>query len=163
MLKSRWTAAAAVAALAAAALIIAVGPPETPASETFVLVGGGGGGGEHRAGPLRFELTGKSVRGLYPGAVKQMRIAVENPLDFRLSVRKLTARVTSSNRRGCSATPKNLEVQAYNGPLPVTVAAVGRTELGGSIPVVMPLGATEKCAGARFTISISGVGDRMTR
>ncbi|MEU4687524.1 hypothetical protein [Actinoplanes sp. NPDC023714] len=155
-------AAVAAAAALATALVVVVTGPEAPEDETFVLVGRGGG--EPGGGPLAFELKGKPVRGLYPGAVKQMRITVDNPLGYRLSVQRLSATVTSSSsRRGCPATPANLQVKEYTGRLPAIVAAGGRTDLGGAIPVAMPLGAPEKCAGVRFTIAISGVGYRVAR
>jgi hypothetical protein len=160
MLKSWWAAAAAAAALAAALVVVVTGPNE-PEDEALVLVGRDSG--NPHGGPLAFELKGKPVKGLYPGAVKQMRITVENPLGYRLSVQRLSARVTSSSKRSCPATSANLQVRDYTGTLPVTVAAAGRTELGGAIPITMPLGATEKCAGVRFTISVSGVGRRVAR
>ena len=159
-MKSWWTAAAVAAALATALVVVVTGP-EAPEDETFVLVGRGGG--EPGGGPLAFELKGEPVRGLYPGAVKQMRITVDNPLGYRLSVQRLSATATSSSRRGCPATSANLRVREFTGKLPVTVAAAGRTDLGGAIPVAMPLGAPENCAGVRFTIAISGVGYRVAR
>ncbi|WP_229071498.1 hypothetical protein [Actinoplanes sp. DH11] len=160
MVKKWWAATASAAALGVALVAAVSGPPEGPQDETLVLVGRGG---DRSGGRMHFELTGTPVRGLYPGAVKRMRITVDNPLGFRLSVRSLSARVTSSSRRGCPATPANLEVRDFTGALPAMVAARGRTDLAGSIPVAMPLGATEKCAGARFTIAVSGVGDRVAR
>ncbi|WP_203824292.1 hypothetical protein [Actinoplanes palleronii] len=157
-MSKRWWIAATSAAALAAALIVAVGSPDNP-DETIVLVGDS----HHRGGPLYFELKGKPVRGLFPGAVKQMKISVVNPLGYRITVHRLTAKVSDTDRRGCSATAANLQVRSYSGRLPVTVAASGRTELGGAIPVSMPIGATRKCAGARFTIAISGVGQRVPR
>jgi len=156
MSKSWWVAAGSAAALATAALVVASGAPEEP-DGTIVLVSGNGG--RHDA-PLYFELKGTPVRGLFPGSVKQMRITVRNPLGFRLIVQSLSAEVSSTDRRGCRAASENLQVRPYVGNLPVTVAASGSTDLGGAIPVAMPLGAAQRCAGARFTISISGIGRR---
>jgi hypothetical protein len=160
MLKSWWTAAAAAAVLSVAALVAVSDSPADQEGEMLILTGRGS---DHRDGPLHFLLEGTPVRGLYPGAVKQMRITVDNPLGFQLSVQRLSAEVTATSRRGCPATSANLQVRDYTGTLPVTVAAAGRTELGGAIPITMPLGATEKCAGVRFTISVSGVGRRVAR
>ncbi|MBG0561728.1 hypothetical protein [Actinoplanes aureus] len=160
MLKSSWTAAAAAAVLAGVLVAVAPDPPSVRDGDALLLVGRDG---DQPDGPLHFVLEGKPVRGLYPGAVKQMKITVRNPLGFRISLQRLTATVSSSSRRGCPATAGNLRVREYSGRLPATVAATGRTELDGSIPIVMPVNASEKCAGADFTITVSGVGHRMSR
>lgn len=159
MTKSWWIAAVSAASLITAAFVVATDSAETPDDGTLVLVGQT----DHQDGPLYFELKGKPVKGLYPGAVRQMRITVVNPLGSRLSVQSLTARVSDSNRRGCRADSANLQVRNFSGRLPITVAASGRTELNGAFPITMPSGATRACAGARFTISISGVGRRAPR
>ncbi|MEV6347791.1 hypothetical protein [Actinoplanes sp. NPDC051851] len=159
MSKSWWTTVAVVLTLATIALSVVSASSRRPEAETLVLVGGTG---DHNS-TVQFELRGKPVHGLYPGAVRQMRITVDNPFGFGLQVQDLTAEVSSSDRQGCPANSQNLEVRRYDGVLPVTIAASGRTELDGSIPVAMPVGATEKCAGARFTLSISGAGRRVDR
>lgn len=156
MVKSWRTTTTAVVALAGI-LLVSTSGSSVPDQETLLLVGG------QRGGPLHFKVEGRSVRGLYPGSTRQMRITVRNPLGFRLSLRQLTAKVSSSSRRGCLPIAKNLQVRRYSGPLPVTVAASGRTPLAGSIPVVMPMGASQKCAGATFVITLSAVGVRMNR
>ncbi len=162
MLKSWWTAAGAVAMLAGVLLAVAPDAPDTAAEdEAMVLVGGHGG--DHRGGPMYFVLEGKPVRNLYPGAVRQMRITVLNPLGYRLRLQQVTGKVTSSSRRGCPATPSSLEIRTFTGRLPVMLPARGRTTLDGALPVAMPSGTTEKCAGARFTIAISAVGVRVDR
>jgi hypothetical protein len=160
MLKSWWTAAALAAVLAGVLAAVAPGAPSGRDGDVLRLAGRGG---DHHDGPLYFTLEGKPVRGLHPGAVKQMKITVRNPLGFRLSLQKLTAKVSSSSRPGCPANSQNLQVREFSGRLPATVAATGRTELAGSVPVVMPIGASQKCAGASFTITVSGVGQRMNR
>lgn len=158
-MKRWWMATVSAAVLIAAGFIVATDSSEAEDDGNLVLVGQGG----HHDDPLYFQLKGKPVKGLYPGAVKQMRITVVNPLGFPLRVQSLTAKVADSNRRDCHADPQNLQVRRYNGRLPIMVAASGRTELAGSFPVTMPSGATRKCAGARFIISISGVGQRVNR
>lgn len=159
MSKKWWMAAASVAVLITAAFIVATDSSGTPDDGNLVLVGQG----SRQDGPLYFQLKGKPVKGLYPGAVKQMRITVVNPLGYRLRVQSLSARVSDSNRRGCHPNSENLQIRKYEGQLPIMVAASGRTELSGVFPVTMPRGATRKCAGARFTVSISGIGRRVTR
>src|SRR4051794_21415659 len=102
MLKSWWTAAGAAAVVAGVLLAIAPSPPATQAEdEAMVLVGGRGG--DHHGAPMHFVLEGKPVRGLYPGAVRQMKITVFNPLGAKLRVQQVSGRVTSSSRRGCPA------------------------------------------------------------
>ncbi|GIM91235.1 hypothetical protein [Paractinoplanes toevensis] len=88
---------------------------------------------------------------------------VHNPAGYRLRVQQLSGRVTRSSRRGCPATSASLQVRPYTGRLPVVVAAHGRTDLAGALPVTMPSGTSEKYAGAWFTINISGVGYRADR
>lgn len=156
MSKTWWTAAGTMAALAG--ILVAVAPRPMPDDEAMLLVSQTG---EPRTGPLHFALEGKPVKGLHPGATRQMRITVMNPLGYRLSLQRLTGKVTSSSRRGCPANDTSLQVKDYNGVLPATIAARGRTTLTGTFPVSMPIGATEKCAGARFRISMSGVGLRV--
>lgn len=159
MLKNQWIAVVAAVVLVGGLAAAASDTPPTSENEDLVLVGRD----DRQTGPLHFVLEGKPVRGLYPGATKQMKITVRNTLGTRLDLVNLTARVSSSAHRGCPATAANLQVRRFTGRLPARVAAGGRTELAGTIPVVMPMGASIKCAGTRFTITISGVGHRVGR
>ncbi|MEV4350382.1 hypothetical protein AB0J83_38490 [Actinoplanes sp. NPDC049596] len=129
------------------------GSPDPAENEAMVLVGR-----EQRGGAMTFELQGRGVRGLYPGAVKQMRVTVVNPSAYRLRLHRIDGRVVSSSRRGCPATSASLLVKAYNGRLPQAVEPRSRTTLAGTVPVTMPSGATTKCAGAHFTIALTGAG-----
>ena len=144
--------------LAAAALIggiVVVATPGSPDDEAMVMVGR-----ERGDVALHFSLAGKTIRGLYPGAVKQMRVTVVNPSRTRMSLRQLGGKVVASSHRGCPATGASLQVKEYSGKLPVTVEAYDRTTLTGTLPITMPIGASTKCAGAEFTIALSGVGYR---
>jgi hypothetical protein len=162
MLKSWWTAAGAAAVVAGVLLAVAPSPPATQdEDEAMVLVGGRGG--DHHGAPMYFVLEGKPVRGLYPGAVRQMKITVFNPLGAKLRVQQVSGKVTSSSRRGCPASTASLVVRPFTGVLPVVVPARGRTTLTGALPIAMPGGASEKCAGVRFTISVSATGYRVDR
>lgn len=154
-MKIWWTTLAA-AALAGGVMVLMPGAPSSPASsddEAMVMVGR-----ERGDGSVQFALEGRTVRGLYPGAVKQMRTTVVNPSRYRLKLQKLSGKVVSSSRRGCPAA--NLQVKAYNGKLPVTIEPYGRVALTGTLPITMPMGAPTKCAGTRFTIYLSGTGLR---
>ncbi|MGX6602352.1 hypothetical protein ACWKSP_09495 [Micromonosporaceae bacterium Da 78-11] len=119
--------------------------------------------GARGTGPMHFTLDGRSVRGLYPGATKPMRLTVINPYGFRLRLQRLSGNVKASSQRGCSPTSTNLVVKDYSGRLPVTVEARGRITLSGEIPVFMPRSASQKCAGAHFTILISGLGSKASQ
>jgi hypothetical protein len=158
MLKRWWIAATAAVVLGGAA-VVAINSPFADA-DTMVMVSGSG---DQRNGALRFELRGKPVRNLHPGSTRHMRITVDNPLAQRLSLKQVSAQVSSSSRRDCPVTPANLQVGAYSGGLPVTVDPDRRTELPGAIPITMPMGASIKCAGTSFTITIRGVGLRASR
>ena len=127
--------------------------PEPSDNETMVMVGR-----ERGDGTMHFALAGKAVRGLYPGAVKEMRMTVVNPTRHRMRLQKLSGRVVSSSRRGCAAS--SLQVKAYGGKLPMAIEPYGRVTLPGTLPVTMPMGTSTKCAGARFTIALSGLGSR---
>jgi hypothetical protein len=156
MLKSRWIAVMTAVVLGGAVTIDSLSGDE----DTLVMVSRSG---DQPKGDLHFELRGKPVRNLYPGSTRHMRITVDNPLAQRLSLKQVTAEVSSSSRRDCPATPANLQVGAYSGALPVAVAPDGRTELPGAIPITMPMGASIKCAGTNFTVTIHGVGLRTSR
>ena len=150
-----WTTLATAALIGGLVVVVTPGSPDPADDETMVMVGR-----EHGDGALHFALDGRAVRGLYPGAVKQMRVAVVNPSRSRMSLQQLRGKVVASTRRGCPATAANLQIQGYSGKLPVTIAAYGRTTLAGTLPVTMPIGASARCAGARFTIALHGVGYR---
>ncbi|GAA2614358.1 hypothetical protein [Paractinoplanes durhamensis] len=161
MLKKWWTPIATLVMLAAVLVVATTDQTTVTTDDTMVMVGGHGRG-DHGA-PLHFTLTAKPVHGLYPGKVEQLRVTVNNPTGYRLRLQQLSGRVTWSSRRGCPATSASLQVRQYTGRLPMVITARGRTDLGGSLPVVMPSGTSEKCAGARFTITISGMGYRVDR
>ncbi|MFF5079854.1 hypothetical protein ACFY36_22610 [Actinoplanes sp. NPDC000266] len=161
MLKSWRTSVAAAALIGGTVVAFTPGSPESPdpsENEAMVLVGREQGGGA-----MTFELQGRGVRGLYPGAVKQMRVTVVNPSQYRLRLHGISGKVVSSSRRGCPATSASLLVKAYNGRLPQAVEPRSRTTLDGTVPVTMPSGATTRCAGTRFTIALTGTGLRERR
>jgi hypothetical protein len=161
MLKKWWTPLATLVMLAGVLVVARTDGTTFTPDDTMVMAGGRGG--RDHGGPLYFTLTAKPVHGLYPGKVRQLKVTVNNPMGYRLRLQQLSGRVTWSSRRGCPATLGSLQVKQYNGRLPVEIPAHGRTSLSGWLPVVMPYGASENCAGARFTITISGTGYRVDR
>ncbi len=155
------TAAAALAGLAG--LLAAFGParPQSAEEPTLFLVSGN----DRHSYPshVQFTVEGASVRGLYPGAVKEMKLRIANPYSFALQIRSLSGKVSATSRRGCSVSSANLRVQGYTGRLPVTVPARSRTVLDGWLPITMPRQATARCADTRFTVILSGTGTKATR
>jgi|1186.fasta_scaffold315860_2 hypothetical protein len=160
MRKSRFTAPTLTAVLVGAYFAATASTPTTSDDATMVLISRNG---EKDYGSMHFALSGRSVQSLYPGATRQMKLTVVNPYGFRLRLQRLTGKVITSSRRGCSPTAANLAIKEYDGLLPVTVHAHQRVTMAGSIPVTMPRSATEKCAGSRFIIMLSGWGGRAER
>jgi hypothetical protein len=111
---------------------------------------------------MRFTVDGKSVKGLYPGAVKKAELKISNPYGFDLILQRVEGRLVATSRRRCSPDPSHLVVQKYLGKLPVTLRAHSRTTIG-TLPVAMPKDAPAKCAGTKFTIAISGTANRTRR
>jgi hypothetical protein len=159
MLK-HWRTALALAAMLAGGYFASSTISSPTSDDALVLLSHDGGQGY---GPMQFDLDGRSVRGLYPGKTKPMKLTVINPYGFRLRLQRLSGRVATSSQRGCSPTSSNLVVRDFDGRLPVTIAAHGRVTLAGSIPVTMPWGASQKCAGSHFMIRLSGAGSRIDR
>jgi hypothetical protein len=137
-------------------LVIAAGL--VPQSGSTVLVGK-----SEPHGRVRFGVDGASVGGLYPGAVKRIKLTVVNPFGYRLRLRSLSGRVVSTSRPGCPATAASLVVESYTGRLPLTLQARSRTGLTGSIPITMPKDATPRCSNTRFVISLIGTGEKASR
>lgn len=153
MLKNWWTVLAMAAILCGTGLALSSASSNATSDEAAVLVG-------HRDddGAVSFSLEGKSLRGLYPGAVKQMHLTVVNPNRFRMSLHQLSGKVVGTSRRDCPATASNLVLETYTGALPAVLDANSRSKLAGTVPVRMPIGASPKCAGALFTITLTGRG-----
>jgi hypothetical protein len=149
----------AAAAVATSLLAVPLGDVSDPAESVMVLQSR-----EHDGyPPQRFELHGKSVRGLYPGVTKRMDVTIVNPNNFDLRIGSVRGRVTATSHKRCVASAMNLRVGDYTGPLPVVIKSRKRLTLKGSIPVVMPSGAAQACAGVRFTISLVGTAAKASR
>ena len=155
------TATAALAGLAG--MLAAFGParPQRADEPTLFLVSRDD---RHGYRPdVEFTVEGTSVRGLYPGAVKNIKLSIVNPYGFALQIRSLTGKVRATSRRECAVSSDNLQVRNYTGRLPYTVPARSRAQLNGSLPITMPRQATARCAGTRFTIVLSGTGTKASR
>ncbi|MGK5679139.1 hypothetical protein [Actinoplanes sp. URMC 104] len=155
-MKIWWPTIATAVLISGGVLAITAGASDSSGiadDEPMVMVGR-----ERGDGSVEFAIEGRTVRGVYPGAVKQMRTTVVNPSRYPLRLKSLSGRVVASSKRACST--GNLQVKAYSGKLPLTIAAYGRVTLPGTLPITMPMEAPTKCAGVRFTIALSGVGFR---
>jgi hypothetical protein len=157
----RWrTTLAITASLGCLAFAAAPERPESASSGTIAIVGYHGRLSGHDIRPFRITVAGKAPTGLHPGTTKDMAVSIENPYDFALRVEGLRGEVVETSRRKCK--PHNLLVRTYVGRLPLTVAARGRTRAG-TIPLFMPLDANQACAGAVFTIRLSGNATKAVR
>jgi hypothetical protein len=154
---------AAAGAAGVVGLLAAFGPARPPSVDepTVYLVSRNDHRGYHQQ--VQFTVEGTSVRGLYPGAVKEIKLKISNPYSFALRIHALSGKVTATSRRGCAVSAANLRIMDYTGRLPVTVPARSRTVLTGAMPVTMPREATAKCADTRFTIMLSGTGAKAPR
>ena len=153
----RWKIVVGAAGTAAALTLAAsAGVPDASAGETMVITGAHGqtrGYDDHR--PFDIAMGGKTPKGLYPGVVRDLKLTLRNPYDFALSVRSLRGEVIATSRRKCKPVPANLVTRSYAGPLPIVIPPRGKVEAK-SIPLHMPPGASQACAGVVFTIRLSG-------
>ncbi|GIF24572.1 uncharacterized protein (DUF58 family) [Actinoplanes tereljensis] len=137
--------------------LVTVGPPSQGEFDAAQLVLTGHDGRT----PSRFSVEGTPIQGLFPGAVRSVRLTVVNPERFALRIERLTGRTVATSRRGCPVS--GLRVTGYEGKLPVRVQARGRTRLPGVLVVTMPRNTTPKCAETRFVIEFLAVGTRVGR
>jgi hypothetical protein len=109
-----------------------------------------------------FTVQATPVDGLYPGAVRRLRLTLTNPYTFDLLVTGLRADLVGTSRPGCAPVSTNLEVQPYTGELPVGVKAEESTEAG-AVPLHMPNSVVDDCQRATFTIKLSADAMRAER
>lgn len=95
-----------------------------------------------------FTISGK-VGGLYPGAVRSLKLTVTNHESFAIIVTSLTT-TAGAARAGCGAA--NLKVASFSGRL--KVPAKGKA--GTSVHVTMAHSAPNACQGAAFPLRYSG-------
>jgi hypothetical protein len=158
---SRWqmVAAAAAAVVAAASLgyvFRADGSTDQEMELTAAEMVATGGG------TYAFTVQATPVDGLYPGASRQLKLTLTNPLTFDLNVTNMRANLVSTSNPGCAPTATNLEVQPYTGSLPVRVKAKA-SKTGGNVPLHMPNTVANACQKATFTITISADAARANR
>jgi hypothetical protein len=121
-------------------------------------------GGEHRAdGSLHFDVAGRPVSGLYPGATRRIVVQATNPFGYPLLLRGIAGRVTWASRRGCPASSASLRVSADSRTLPVRIAPHSHTTLRNTLAVTMPKDATPNCSSTNFVIHLDAVAARAGR
>jgi hypothetical protein len=99
-----------------------------------------------------FRVKG-SVKGLYPGATKKLRVTVTNPNAFVIVVTRVGAAVRSPDQ-GCAA--KNVKITPWHGRARVSARAHRRMKLA----VRMKPGTPDACQGERFRIRFGGTAVR---
>ena len=109
-----------------------------------------------------FTVRATPVEGLYPGAVRQLRLTLTNPYTFDLLVTGMHADLVGTSQPGCHPVATNLEVKPYTGDLPVDVKAEDSAEAG-AVPLHMPNSVANDCQRATFTIKLSADAMRATR
>jgi hypothetical protein len=157
----RWhlLAVATTAVVGAAGLGFALGADVSTDQEMELTAAPGAG---LTAPQYSFTVQAAPVQGLYPGAVRQLRLTLTNPYTFDLLVTGMHADLVGTSRPGCDPVSTNLEVQPYTGELPVGVKAEDSAE-GGVVPLHMPNSVADDCQRATFTIKRSADAMRAER
>ncbi len=104
-------------------------------------------------GGARLRITSKPVLGLYPGATRKLTLMVHNP-DRRRSilVYRLRVRNTSTSRRGCAASRRNLAIRQY-AKRPFVISPHGTRRV--VVRLAMPYTVANACQRAVFRLRYS--------
>jgi hypothetical protein len=96
-------------------------------------------------------VKGVSIKGLYPGAVKSLKVTVTNGEKFTIKVKPLKVTVAAkTGRAGCTGTAGNLVVKA-----PTATVKLGRKKTHIDVlRVTMPTTVANACQGASFKITV---------
>lgn len=140
------TAAGVTAALAVAALGANVARPAVPDEAASVA------GAQLVANPDKdrrdFTVSGE-VRGLYPGAQRELLLIVGNPHNFDIRVTSLTVRVGNAGP-GCGGA--NVVVTDFTG----TLVVPGNATAEQPVPVAMVADPPDACRDASFPLTFGG-------
>ena len=101
----------------------------------------------------RVTLKGVPVTGLYPRAVRPLRIKVTNPYSFSIKLPKITAKMSkTTNRAGCTGSAANIVVTT-RGMRPLVIPR--KASRYATISVTMPPTVANACQGATFKIAFT--------
>jgi hypothetical protein len=155
---NRFLACATATVFVAVSAFFSAGTPPAGRPELNITLTGS----HESTGTHRFDIRASSVRGLYPGAKRQIDLAFANSNPFPLRVASIKGELTSSSKRGCRPVPTNLIVTPYGGRLPLTIPSQGRVNAG-HLDVRMPNTVVEACQRATFTVRIIGYATKASR
>jgi hypothetical protein len=127
---------------------------------TLTAISGSAHGHDHQ--PFSFTIEGKSVHGLYPGAVRNIELTLSNPYNVRIKVLTLRGEIVGSSKRACRPGVSTLAVRPYTGTLPLTIPAHTRKKAG-SVPIFMPRNASASCEKTTFTVRLLGTATKVNR
>jgi hypothetical protein len=113
-------------------------------------------------GTFAFTVQATPVEGLYPGAVRKLKLTLTNPYTFDLQMTAIRAELVATSNAGCAPVATNLEIAPYTGTLPVKVSA-DDSRAAGSVPLHMPNTVANDCQKAVFTIKLSADATRVGR
>jgi hypothetical protein len=98
----------------------------------------------------KFTVRG-SVKGLYPGVRKPLKLKVKNPQRYPIKVKSLQIKVGRSNKRGCK--PRWIKPKKK---VRTSLLIPARARAFASYPVTMPKKAPNACQGARWKLKFKG-------
>jgi len=107
-----------------------------------------------QAGEVPFGIKGR-VRGLYPGARRQLTVRFRNPHNFPIEVLSVRVKVSHSDHQGCGrrwVRPRRA--------VTISVLVPAKSKASASYPVRMRRAAPEACDGATWKLQFSGKGAR---
>ena len=136
--------------------------PATSGDREMVVTSSRGAAAGYGDKPFAISVSGGSVKGLYPGVTKDMKLLLANPYPFALKVTDLRAVVTTSSRARCRPGPTTVVTRPYNGKLPLVLPARSRKDAG-TIPIAMPPDAPQACQKTSFTIKLTGTAKKASR
>jgi hypothetical protein len=142
-------------------LIFAASSHGEPPPEGLIVAASTGNAG-YGTRPFAISVQGKPVKGLYPGAVRDFHLNLQNPYPFDLRIERLRGEVVSSSRSRCRPGAGTIATRPYVGKLPLTVPARSRKAVG-RIPVSMASNAPAACQDLTFTVQLTGTATKASR
>ncbi len=111
------------------------------------------GKGNNNGNEKDFTISG-TAPDLYPGAVKQLTLTVNNPNNFAIKVTALSVTTSAASNAGC--TTSSVTTDSFTGALIVDKNSSASTPLA----IRMAESTPNACQGADFTLVYSGIGEK---